>query len=96
MADNAPYIDAYERNYPGAHMLRHWYTMYLLQHTDLTADEVSKWRGDSSTESMREYIHANADLIHTYKCSVFAFQRWVLEESKDTSDAFPTNRKVLQ
>ena len=77
---NAPYIEAYERSYPGAHMFRHWFTMYLLQVAKLTTDEISKWRGDSSIESMADYIHVNHDFIQAFKEGAFVFQRSLLEE----------------
>ena len=79
-AENAPYIEAYEKEYPGAHMFRHWFTMYLLQNSNLTDDEISKWRGDSCIDSMQAYIHANSEFIRLFRESVFAFQKSVLEE----------------
>lgn len=79
-ADNAAFIDAYEVEYPGAHMLRHWFTMYLLTKAKLTSGEIMKWRGDSSQESMNDYIHENADLIEVFKDSSYTFQSQVLED----------------
>ena len=79
-AENAPFIEAYEREYPGAHMFRHWFTMYLLQNTPLSRDEISHWRGDSSPESMNDYVHVNAGMIRLFTGSVFRFQKSVLEE----------------
>ena len=79
-ADNVAYIEAYEDEYPGAHMFRHWFTMYLLTKTELTAGEIAKWRGDSNQESMNSYIHENADLISTYKESAFTLQSQILED----------------
>ena len=61
-------------------MFRHWFTMYLLQNTNLTDDEISKWRGDSCIDSMQAYIHANSEFIRLFRESVFAFQKSVLEE----------------
>ena len=82
-AENAPYVEAYEEEYPGAHMFRHWYTMYLLTHTNLKAEEVSKWRGDTNIASMLDYIHVNSDLINAYKDSTFRFQRSLMEDIND-------------
>ena len=79
-AENAPYVEAYESSYPGAHMFRHWFTMYLLQYARLSSDEISKWRGDSSIESMQDYVHVNSEFIRVFRESAFAFQRSVLEE----------------
>ncbi len=78
-ADNAAYIEAYEQEYPGAHMLRHWFTMYLLVKAKLSEGEVMKWRGDSSQESMNDYIHENQELIESFKKSSYAFQSQIME-----------------
>ena len=79
-AENAPYIEAYQEEYPGAHMFRHWFTMYLVTQTDLSIEEIAKWRGDSSIESMMSYVHVNADMIELYKNSAYRFQKSILEE----------------
>ncbi len=79
-AENAPYIEAYEKEYPGAHMFRHWFTMYLLQETHLKEDEISDLRGDSSPDSMFDYIHVNAEVIRCFRGSGFRFQKKILEE----------------
>lgn len=79
-ADNAAYIEAYELEYPGAHMFRHWFTMYLLTKAKLTSGEIMKWRGDVSQEAMYDYIHVNTDLIHEFEQSNYAFQSQILEE----------------
>ena len=79
-AIDAPYIEAFEEDYPGAHAFRHWFTMYLFQRAQLTHDEISKWRGDKSRESMLTYIHVNADMLESFKMSAHTFQRSWLEE----------------
>ena len=79
-ADNAAFIEAYEAEYPGAHMFRHWFTMYLLTKARLTSGEIMKWRGDSSQESMNDYIHENADLIEIFRESSYTFQSQILED----------------
>ena len=79
-AENAPYIEAYESEYPGGHMLRHWYTMYLLQYTSLKTEEVSRWRGDADITSMAAYIHVNAGFISAFREAVFTVQGAILEE----------------
>lgn len=79
-AENAAFIETYENEYPGAHMFRHWFTMYLLTKARLTNGEIMKWRGDSSQESMNDYIHENADLIEIFKESSYTFQSQILED----------------
>ena len=79
-ADNAALIEAYESDYPGGHMLRHWFTMYLVERTNLSTDEISKWRGDHNRESMLTYVHVNADMLQMYRESAFVFQEKLLEE----------------
>lgn len=79
-ADNAAYIETYEEEYPGAHMFRHWFTMYLLTKAKLTQGEIMKWRGDSSPESMADYIHENSDFIEEYRNSAYIFQSQILED----------------
>lgn len=79
-ADNAAFIEAYEEEYPGAHMFRHWFTMYLLTKAKLTSGEIMKWRGDTSQESMNTYIHENEDLVQVFKDSSYTFQSQILED----------------
>lgn len=79
-ATDAPFIEAYESEYPGAHMFRHWFTMYLVEKTPLTTDEISKWRGDSNRDSMLTYVHINADMLEAYRNISHNYQRSVLEE----------------
>lgn len=79
-AIDAPYIEAYEEDYPGAHAFRHWFTMYLLQKAKLPTDLISKWRGDSSRESMLTYIHINSDMLESFETAAHTFQRSWLEE----------------
>lgn len=75
-----PYIEAYEAEYPGAHALRHWYTMYLFRVAKLKPDEISKWRGDSDGNSFKEYLHVNADMLQEYTDVARDFQRnWLGE-----------------
>ena len=66
--------------YPGAHMLRHWFTMYLITHTSMRVEEVAKWRGDSSITSMNDYIHRNQAMLDLYKKYSFRYQETVLQE----------------
>ena len=77
-ANHAAFIDAYESEYPGAHMFRHWFTMYLLTKAGLTSGEIMKWRGDSSQESMNDYIHENADMIRLFRETSYFFQEQLL------------------
>lgn len=91
-AEHAPFIEAWEDKispdgkkirgeFPGCHMFRHWFTMYLLGNTTLSHDEIAHvWRGDSSSEAMDTYIHVNAQMINLYQNAVFTFQQSILEE----------------
>ncbi len=74
-----PYIYAYKKEYPGAHMLRHCFTMYLYKGVGLKSKEVSSWRGDSSEESMNEYITIYSDMVELYVQNTYAFQKWLFE-----------------
>ena len=79
--ENAAYIDAYKKEYPGAHMFRHWFTVYLFSITnpELSIGEIMKWRGDKNPESMRPYIQNKRDLMEDYNNAAFRFQREILE-----------------
>ena len=91
-AEHAPYLEIWtdhvdprtreiiKAGYPGAHMFRHWFTMYLLNHTNLEPEEIAKWRGDSSPDSMEDYIHINAKMIRTFREVVGTFQMDIMEE----------------
>lgn len=79
-ADNAAFIEVYEKEYPGAHMLRHWFTMYLITKAKLSVGEIAKWRGDTTDEAMMAYIHENSDIIEIYRESSYAFQSQILED----------------
>lgn len=78
------YIDYYEEEYPGAHMFRHWFTMYLIAKKNLEPAEVRKWRGDApGSDSYEEYIHINSDLIEKYKTVAYSFQEQLLADIYD-------------
>lgn len=79
-AENAAYIEAYEKEYPGAHMFRHWFTMYLLTKAKLSPAEIQRWRGDSSDTAMLEYIHENDDMRKAYEESTYRFIESILKE----------------
>ena len=79
------YYEAYSRDYPGAHMFRHWFTMYLIMHIKYTpnqniTDLVSKWRGDKSREGMESYVHANAEVISHFQNAIINYQKTWVEE----------------
>jgi len=80
LADNVAFLETYEKEYPGAHMFRHWFTMYLITNAKLSSGEVMKWRGDSSQDSMNSYIHENYELIELYRDSSYTFQSQLLED----------------
>ena len=73
------FIEAYEDEYPGAHMFRHWFTMYLITKKNLRPEEVRKWRGDSpNSDAYEEYMHLNYDLIEAYKSTAYSFQEGLI------------------
>lgn len=75
------HIEKYEEEYPGAHMFRHWFTMFLVTKEHLRPEEVRKWRGDEpDSNSYEEYIHLNHDLIEEYKKTAYSFQEGLLED----------------
>ena len=75
------FIEAYEDKYPGAHMFRHWFTMYLISKKNLRPEEVRKWRGDSpNSNAYEEYMHLNYDLIEAYKNTAYSFQENLIED----------------
>lgn len=79
-AVDAPFIEAFEEDYPGAHAFRHWFTMYLFQKAKESPDMVSKWRGDSNRESMFDYLHNNAEMLESFETASHTFQRSWLKE----------------
>lgn len=79
-AENAAHIETYEKEYPGAHMFRHWFTMYLYVKAKLSPAEIMKWRGDTSEISMLTYLHENSDLIAAYQSATYSFQKKILED----------------
>ena len=73
---DGPYIEQYEKNYPGHHMTRHWYTMYLIVVARLNHDEISvQWRGDSPhSNSITNYIHMHEIGITEFARSAAVYQ----------------------
>lgn len=65
--------------YPGAHMFRHWFTMYLVTR-NVKTETIAKLRGDKSPESMSQYIHVNAEIIDQFRTVNKSFQESVIEE----------------
>lgn len=79
--DNAAFIEKYEKEYPGAHMFRHWFTMYLLDKAGLEDAEVMRWRNDHSTTSMIPYISTEGhEFRELYRKSTYRFQEKLLED----------------
>ena len=73
------YIEAYRKDYPGSHMLRHWFTMYLIVIAKLSRGEIKKWRGDSSEKSMEAYMHVYGEFVADYRESVYSLQNRILK-----------------
>ena len=87
---HAPYIDAFEKEYPGAHMLRGWFTMYLLENginkktgRRLTITEIQKFRGDEDPDSMLEYITIDSEIIESFRNVLYDFQRELCVRGND-------------
>ena len=76
-------IDAYETEFFGNHVFRHWFTMYLKLHVRLDDVQIMDWRGDESEKSYRDYMHINRDIIENFDKVVFHFQADMFEAIKD-------------
>ena len=73
------YIESYQQEYPGAHMFRHWFTMFLITKENLKPEMVRRWRGDSPNSlAYEEYLHINGDYINQYRETAYFFQRQLL------------------
>ena len=77
---DAPYIEMYERDCPGAHMFRHWFTMYLATHACLRVEEIAKWRGDKNSDTVTDYLHINKEIVDDYKAASHSYQMDLMEE----------------
>ena len=78
------FLDTYEEEYPGAHMFRHWFTMYLITKKKLRPEEVRKWRGDApNSNAYEEYMHLNYDLVQAYRNTAYLFQEGLLRDIYD-------------
>lgn len=80
LLENAPFIEAYENQYPGAHAFRHWFTMYLITKTNLKTGEIVRWRGDKNEKSMEDYIHEYGEVIEIYRDSTYRLQEQLLQD----------------
>ena len=76
--ENAAYIDAYKKEYPGAHMFRHWFTMYLFKKR-IPETQIQAWRRDGHPESMKPYIQYNKALMDDYLSASFKFSRGLID-----------------
>jgi len=78
------FIEQYKDEYPGAHMFRHWFTMYLISKKDERPEMVRKWRGDSeNSDSYEQYLHFNKDLLDAYRKTTYSFQESLIEDIYD-------------
>ena len=77
--ENKSYIDAYKADYPGAHMRRYWFTMYLKTKARLDDEEIRIWRGDRSATAFQHYLSLNYDLFEDYAKSAFYYQASIME-----------------
>ncbi len=75
------YIEYYRRAYPGAHMLRHWFTMYLVCVENLRPEKVRELRGDSPKSNAYEiYLDINSDIVQAYKNTSYSFQEELMRD----------------
>ncbi|HEY5557555.1 hypothetical protein [Acetobacterium sp.] len=76
----AMYIDRYKEEYPGAHMFRHFYTLYLISHIkNINAMQLMAWRGDRSMESSIAYINNKGIFMERYKEIALNLQSLIFE-----------------
>ena len=80
LAENLAYIEAYENDYPGAHMFRHWFTNYLTIVENLNEAEIKEWRRDSSMFSQDDYLHVTPEIRREYLSCKYTFQKHILDE----------------
>ncbi|MGN0315688.1 MAG: tyrosine-type recombinase/integrase [Fusicatenibacter sp.] len=76
-------IDAYETEFFGNHVLRHWFSMYLKVHEKLDDNQVAAWRGDENLMSYKTYMHKNHDILENFDKVVFRFQIDMFEAIRD-------------
>jgi integrase len=75
------YIEKYKKEYPGAHCLRHWFTMKLLtSEPGINESVLKKWRGDSNVDSASAYIHLSGELKQVFLNSNLRFQQIIWDE----------------
>ena len=86
LAENLAYIEAYENDYPGAHMFRHWFTNYLTIVEELDEVERKEWRRDSSLFSQEDYLHVTPEIRREYLSCKYVFQRHILDEITKLQD----------
>lgn len=80
LMENLPYIELWEKgSYPGAHMFRHWFTMYLMKCGE-PAGSIMKWRGDSSLFSQEDYLHLTGETYDDYRRASAMFHAGYMEE----------------
>ena len=87
MSDNAidfAYYEKYKEEYPGAHCLRHWFTMQLVN-DGLSVGEIMKWRGDTNPNSALDYIHNQGYLKSKFKETTLTYQDIIWSEINDTN-----------
>ncbi len=93
----APHYDSQKgmevaAEYPGAHMFRHWFTMFLLWDQGLSKEEVARWRGDHNSESLWDYFHIDRRLEENYRRVVSRFQERMLYEIRQRERGIWTGR----
>ena len=83
--ENKAYIERYREEYPGAHMFRHWFSMFLFTELNVTdLNKLMQYRGDSSITSVSDYLTINNAMKERYKLQIYRFQQYMLDEINKT------------
>jgi len=70
------YIKRWKKRYPGAHCLRHWFTMEMVI-LGYSPEKIQSMRGDSSIETANIYIHLEG-LKKRHEETIFKFQEGIV------------------
>jgi integrase len=75
------YIDKYQKEYPGAHCLRHWFTMKVLtSEPQISESLLMEWRGDTNINSSHAYISLSGKNREIYLESNLKYQEIIWDE----------------
>lgn len=73
-------LNKYKEEYPGAHMFRHYYTIFLMTNIkNINAIQLMAWRGDCSIKSSLDYINNKGILMERYKEASLNLQQLIIK-----------------